>query len=164
MDESGFWRLIEKARNAGHGELEGVIESLAGALNTLPIDDVVDFDRHVWQLMARSYTWELWGAAYVIGGGCSDDGFDYFREWLILQGKVAFERALADADSLADVAEEEAECEGLLSLASGTYEERTGKAVPPHGVAYPKEPTGADWEEEDLPKRYPRLTKKFGSA
>ena len=22
---------------------------------------------------------ELWGAAYLINGGCSDDGFEYFR-------------------------------------------------------------------------------------
>ncbi|MFL6076856.1 MAG: DUF4240 domain-containing protein [Mycobacteriales bacterium] len=33
--------------------------------------------------MAESYQGDLWGAAYLINGGASDDGFDYFRGWLI---------------------------------------------------------------------------------
>ena len=31
----------------------------------------------------EAYTWDLWGAADVIHGGCSDDGFEYFRRWLV---------------------------------------------------------------------------------
>ena len=37
--------------------------------------------------MDDSYRWDLWGAAYLANGGCSDDGFDYFRGWLIGQGR-----------------------------------------------------------------------------
>jgi len=32
--------------------------------------------------------------------GCSDDGFEYFRCWLISQGKDVFENALRNPDSL----------------------------------------------------------------
>ena len=45
----------------------------------------------------------MWGAAYVIHGGCSDDGFEYFRRWLISRGRKAYEAALADPDSLAQL-------------------------------------------------------------
>ena len=38
----------------------------------------------------------LWDAAYLINGGCSDDGFDYFRGWLVDQGRETFERCLAE--------------------------------------------------------------------
>jgi hypothetical protein len=44
---------------------------------------------------------DQWGAAYLANGGCSDDGFDYFRGWLIGQGRKVYETVLADPDSLA---------------------------------------------------------------
>jgi hypothetical protein len=40
----------------------------------------------------------------VINRRCSDDGFDYFRSWLMLQGRETFGRAVAAPDSLADLA------------------------------------------------------------
>ena len=36
--------------------------------------------------------------------GCSDDGFDYFRGWLIARGRQAFDQAVADPDALANLA------------------------------------------------------------
>jgi len=46
--------------------------------------------------MADSYRVDLWGAAYLINGGCSDDAFEYFRGWLIVQGRGTYERIVAD--------------------------------------------------------------------
>ena len=54
--------------------------------------------------MADSYRSSLWAAVYVINGGCSHDGFDYFRGWLMLQGRETFGQAVADPGSLADLA------------------------------------------------------------
>jgi hypothetical protein len=39
---------------------------------------------------------------YLIGGGCSDDGFIDFRAGLIAQGRDWYERAAASPDDLAD--------------------------------------------------------------
>jgi hypothetical protein len=36
---------------------------------------------------------DQWGAAYLANGGCSDDGFDYFRGWLIGQGRKCTRRS-----------------------------------------------------------------------
>lgn len=41
------------------------------------------------------------GAAYLINGGRSDDGFDHFRGWLLTQGRATWQAALAEPDSLA---------------------------------------------------------------
>jgi hypothetical protein len=48
------------------------------------------------------YRYDLWAAAYLIGGGCSDDGFIDFRAGLIAQGRDWYHKAAASPDSLAD--------------------------------------------------------------
>jgi hypothetical protein len=48
------------------------------------------------------YRYDLWAAAYLIGGGCSDDGFIDFRAGLIAQGCDWYQKAAASPDSLAD--------------------------------------------------------------
>jgi hypothetical protein len=53
--------------------------------------------------MADSYHVDLSGAAYLINGRCSDDGVEYFRGWLIAQGRATYERVVADPDALADL-------------------------------------------------------------
>jgi hypothetical protein len=44
----------------------------------------------------------VWAAAYLIGGGCSDDSFMDFRAGLIAQGRDWYHKAAASPDSLAD--------------------------------------------------------------
>src|SRR5262245_2640606 len=98
LDE--FWEHIQatKCKNADEH-----VELLIKRLAKLKPDEIVDFD-HWWGLMKReAYHWHLWGAAYLINGGCSDDGFIDFRSWLILQGRDIFHAAVSNPDSLADV-------------------------------------------------------------
>ncbi|HEV2172244.1 MAG TPA: DUF4240 domain-containing protein, partial [Nitrospira sp.] len=99
-----------------------------------------------------------WGAAFVINGGCSDDGFEYFRGWLMLQGRDVWEAALRDPDSLAEVAiDGNADCEDVLSVATEAYRRVTGRSLPSHGEPQEDQPAGQAWEEEDLESLYPRL-------
>jgi len=54
------------------------------------------------ELLAESYRWDLWGAAHLLGGGgCSDNGFDDSRGWLLTQGRATWQGAFRDPDSLA---------------------------------------------------------------
>jgi hypothetical protein len=48
------------------------------------------------------YRWDVWAAACLIGGGCSDDSFIDFRAGLIAQGRVWYQKAADSPDSLAD--------------------------------------------------------------
>src|SRR3954463_8818781 len=98
LDE--FWEHVRKTRRKDPREHA---DALTARLAKRPPAEIIDFD-HWWGVLKReSYTWIVWGAAYIIGGGCSDDGFIDFRSWLILQGRDVFQKVVADPDSLADL-------------------------------------------------------------
>jgi TPR repeat protein len=164
MNEEQFWNIIETTQRKSEGDGDLQVSLIEKALGELPEPDILDFDRLLNEFMAASYTQNLWAAAYLINGGCSDDGFDYFRAWLIAQGKDVFQKALKDPETLVDVAEPDVELELLLYAAAKAYEARTRKKF-----TYPQYPTpeltGDEWEEdeEQLSKMYPRLFERFGS-
>ena len=82
-------------------------------------------------MMARAFTWKLWGAAYVIHGGSRRDGFVYFRHWLIFRGRHVYEAAIKDPDVLADLipadAFETLEDEELASIPAEVWSRKTGQ-------------------------------------
>jgi hypothetical protein len=101
--------------------------------------------------------------------GCTDDGFDYFRQWLILQGKSVVLGAVRDPDSLANLPlAERPRTEDLLSLAKGVYETRLGHEMPEDNSAFDLDKTGwpadrvqdYEWTEETKRQLFPRLTAK----
>ena len=162
MDEHAFWELIDETRAASGGDSEFHGELLEQRLEALPPEEIVAWEMLWEERHGRAYRWDLWAAAYVLMGGCSDDAFDYFRSWLIGQGRERFEAALADPDSLADLAElgeeaaERLEAESLGYLGMHVYERVTGQELPlgPHGDA---EPAGEHWDEEDVERVVPRI-------
>jgi hypothetical protein len=162
MDRSEFWKLIEETRAASQGDCEQLVELLQRRLQALPAEQIVRFKVILDELMAESYTWELWAAGYLINGGCSDDGFDYFRAWLIAQGEAIFTSALKDPETLADYPDEfpeEVDCESLMYAPVYAYKEKTGRdlfADMPRR-SWPREPTGKRWEEEEVESVLPRL-------
>lgn len=164
MDRDDSWRLIEDAGSGGDPDEQA--EAIETQLAERSPEEILDFERHLSELQASSYTWELWGAAYLINGGCSDDGFDYFRGWLIAQGRSVYEKALEDPDSLADLPdlEEDVECEDILYVASSAYESVTGTAMPNVPVSLPDLGDGWDFDDDaEMKKRYPKLFAKFCS-
>lgn len=157
------WSFIDRyVDRSDPGRLR--IDALRSALGGLPADGVVDYAAAFDRLHTRAYRSDLWGAAYLINGGCSDDCFEYFRAWLIAMGRETYEGALGDPDSLADVAEEGAvELEEMLYLAMEAHEARAGAPLPASGVAPPA--LAEDWDfddPEEMRSRYPRLFEKFG--
>lgn len=169
MDEATFWAVVEETRRIGDGDLERQTEALLDALTQRTVDDLVAFQERFDDLHERLYGWALWGAAYVLLDGCSDDGFIDFRTWVISQGPDVYRRATQDPDSLADVVtdpEQTAEAELFGYVAQDVYAERTGSAEMPRRepVAAGAEPAGAPWDEPDLPRLYPRLTALVGGA
>jgi hypothetical protein len=157
------WALIDQARRVSRDCTEQARE-LERLLMASPPSSAEEFARWQYQLMRESYRWDLWGAAFVINGGCSDDEFDYFRGWLLLQGRDAWEAAMRDPESLADSNfVGEAECEDVLHAASKVYEALTGHSLPSSSEPQPAEPQGIPWSERDLEKLYPRLSAHFAT-
>jgi hypothetical protein len=121
--------------------------------------------------MADSYRSPLWAAAYVINGGCSDDGFENFRSRLITQGRQVYERTVADPDTLADLPVIQAkaprtwpvECEDTLRITSEAYLGRDRRGIPPRRlmIRYPELDPAWDFDFDDqteMTRRLPRLT------
>ncbi|OSP39974.1 hypothetical protein B7767_28795 [Streptomyces sp. 13-12-16] len=112
----------------------------------------------------------LWAAAYVINGGCSDDGFDYFRGWLIAQGRETFERVVADPDALAELPVVRAaaaggfdlECEETLGIVWNAHIVATGGQLPDDAftIRYPEPDPAWNFDFGDhgeMTRRLPRL-------
>ncbi len=162
MTLDDFWNLISTTISAEALE-EADLSKLESALAAMSAEEIAAFDDNVSKLCTDSYGWPIWGAAYIINGGCSDDGFDYFRGWLIGKGREVFEAAMADPDSLVDYVEDEVECEDLLSVAWQAYKDKTGKdRLPPTPHRNPTLEDSWDFDDEtEMRKRYPRLCEKF---
>ena len=98
----------------------------------------------------------------MINGGCSDDGFAYFRSWLISRGRVVYEAAVRDPDSLAaivDPGRDDYEFEDLWGVAQRIYEERTGEEPPGADDPGRDEPAGRRWDFDDDEQRSRKLRK-----
>ncbi|WP_225831511.1 DUF4240 domain-containing protein [Streptomyces sp. NK08204] len=170
MEESEFWELVDDTRQAAAGDPEEQADLLVERLLQLDPESVLDFARHFESRYNRAYRWDLWGAAWVLLDGASDDAFDFFRCWLIGQGREVFEGALHDPDALADLLDDfdeeiDGDGEDLGYAADEAYEELTGTVAPDLGIApAPAEPEGApaDFEDEAvLAELYPRLWARF---
>lgn len=164
MDEAAFWRLVEGAKAEMTPALSNQPEILQRKLEALSPSEIVEFDRIFTRLHNDAYRWDLWAAAYIIEGGCSDDGFAYFRAGLIGLGREVYYAALNDPNSLVqqptrgvDFTQEE-----LLYTATGAYEAVTCNEMPDHDLARPEAPAGQGWDEATVAKKYPELAEKFG--
>ncbi|MEV7723849.1 DUF4240 domain-containing protein [Streptomyces sp. NPDC087917] len=171
MDETEFWEIVDSTRAAAEGDPEEHADLLVERLVRLDPDSVMDFARHFESRYNRAYTWELWGAAAILLNGASDDAFDYFRCWLIGQGREVFEGGVHDPDHLAELLgefDEEIDGDGeeLGYAADEAYEQLTGSQPPDLGVpqqAAEPEGTVLDLEDEaSLAERFPRLWDRFG--
>jgi Protein of unknown function (DUF4240) len=177
MNEDQFWDLIAAAKREAKGDGEKQLELLEAKLKAIAPEEIMDFQRIFSRFHALSYRTDLWGAAYIMNGGASDDGFDYFRGWLISQGKDVFEAALLNPDSLVNAAPDGEESdfgyenEDILNLAYRAWrtvtgqEEHDGYEAEPHHLpalsAFAWSDGQGDIDERKGKKLYPKLWKKF---
>ena len=96
VDKKEFWGLIEESKGFG-----GQAEWLTEVLTKKELKEVLEFEFLFQGLMNDSYQSRLWGAAFILMGGCSDDAFDYFRGWLIGQGEEIYRKVMNDPEYLA---------------------------------------------------------------
>jgi len=152
LTEEQFWDIIE---NSNKGQ------NLEAELSKLSEDEIWGYS-YWWNYFHRkSYTQALWAVAYVVLGGCSDDGFDYFRFWLLTRGKAVYMNAIADADSLSREFEnltqdEYPEWEDVDYIPKAVFEKKFGKdfyeaerEIEFGDRAYPKITFEWDGDDED---------------
>jgi len=105
LDIDLYWQIIENSLTTAD-TLEQQEEFLINELEQLTAEDIIGFRLRTEYFMFLSYSSELWCAATIMNDGCSDDGYQNFRLWLISQGKQIFSDAMMDPDNLANYFEE----------------------------------------------------------
>lgn len=166
MSIETFWKIVDGVAEESGLDMELRCATLATRLSQLPTEDVVEFVEAFNGFHVSAYTWELWGAAYLVRGGCSDDAFIDFRSSLISHGQSVFEDVLAAPDSLARRSDEFLETldfEGYEYTAKKVLEARDDTSAA--GTAsVPPDPLGEPFDETraSLSHRYPQLWERFG--
>ena len=167
MSAAEFWSLVEEIHSEAPYDWEKKEALLTKRLQGLSTERLRGYGHHWDAAMKEAYDWGLWAAAYVIHGGCSDDSFSDFRSTIIMLGQETFRRALRDPDSLlsaAKAAKGDLSHENFGYPVNRVWEEKTGEDFMPTDFPLPfgTEPTGENWEEDDLPRIVPKLWKEYG--
>ena len=162
MEIERFWGLVDAARQMAGSDTEARVDTLRHLLSTESLEEIQSFQSHYDAQVRRSYRWDLWGAAYLMNGGASDDGFRYFQDWLISEGRAVFEAALRMPDSLADLPKVDfAELELFGCVALEVYEQRGGGEIDRDFSTELTMPQGEQWSEEDLGELLPSLARRY---
>lgn len=172
MRTDDFWAVIDRATADRPGSPGEVAKRAVAELATRDPGEIVAWGRHLDKVMAASGKEDLWAAAYLINGGCSEEGFDHFRGWLIANGRDVLARAVREPDSLAELPAVRAaaldgavfEAEEVLSVAAAAHQQATGSALPDSDVPVTKPDPAQLWDFDDegeMARRLPRLSGLF---
>ena len=162
MQLDQFWQFVDAAKVQAGDDTEARVDALRDVLGGLGAAELQSFQTHYDRLISASYRWDLWAAAYIINGGCSDDGFRYFRDWLISEGRLVFEAALKDPDSLADLPHiDPAELESFGYVALDLHDEKKLGTMRRAFTGDSGDPAGEPWNEEMVGELLPRLDAKY---
>jgi hypothetical protein len=61
VDLDRFWELVEAAALTADGDRQAQAERLEAMLEQLAPEEIVSFERHFTQRLAKAYRWDLWG-------------------------------------------------------------------------------------------------------
>ena len=177
MDEEQFWAIVQTAVDEAGNDEDEYLEVVKRELSKLSLKEMIGFRLRTDKLLYDSYTSEMWCAGYLMNGGCSDDGFEYFRLWVISRGRKVYEAAMANPDNLIDYIDDDAEMdffefELFWYVALEAFEEAVDAELYDYiddenfktcEGNYPN--FEFNWEEDDpesMQKLCPRLFEKFG--
>lgn len=136
MTEHEFWNLIQEAKTNA-ASTAAIPEYLVAALSNFETNEIWDFAAWEAMFFDAANDERLWAAASLVCSGLSDDGFDYFKGWLVAQGESVFRAVLANPDYMAELDYKDTgffgpriELEGMLGVATEAYNQKLQR--PPH--------------------------------
>ncbi|ATL49627.1 polymerase [Chitinophaga caeni] len=131
LDEDLYWSIIDKSLKSTRNQDEQE-QFLIKEIGKLTPKEMIGFRLRTDKLLYDTYNSEMWCAGYIMNGGCSDDGFEYFRNWVISRGKDAYYNAKKNPDNLITEVDENAEMydfESFWYVALEAFKQRTGKSL-----------------------------------
>lgn len=158
MSEEYFWDTINQTIITSKKNYQLQCQLLTQLLETKPNTEIIKFNNTFLALMANSYNYRLWEAAYALNGGCGDDAFEYFRSWLIGQGKNKFYWTLKFPRLLLLIGVKELieNYEGLEYAANEAYYNKTSQNLPDNKNIHYAD-GGEMFNENQAFFRYPEL-------
>tara|TARA_R110002153_G_scaffold49209_3_gene138852 strand:+ start:911 stop:1591 length:681 start_codon:yes stop_codon:yes gene_type:complete len=131
LDETIFWNIVDSSvKNTKNQEAQELF--LVNEIEKLTPKQMIGFRLRTDKLLYDTYNSEMWCAGYIMNGGCSDDGFEYFRNWIISRGKEVYYKAKENPDSLISefvAGEDYYDFEGFWYVALTAFENKTGKEL-----------------------------------
>lgn len=142
-------------------------EAIVEVLSELTKEELIEFENIRHQLLNKAYTWPVLKACFIVLSYVSDDVFEGFRHWIILNGKDRFYRTLENPNCVADYIAVEDPIEEIsgepLLLASEEAWDGDIEDIE-ESVVIPKDPeiNDDDWpSKEGLRSELPELFDKF---
>jgi hypothetical protein len=173
LNEDKFWEIIGRSLTSTRGQ-DAQEKYLISEIEKLTPKEMIGFRLRTDYFLYHTYNSEMWCAGYIMNGGCSDDGFEYFRCWVISRGKETYYNTKANPDYLiAEVVDgaEFYDFESFWYVALEAFKHRTGEDLYDYidnenfktkEGSYPQ--FEFTWKEEDpesMKKICPKLFKKF---
>ncbi|WP_272023657.1 DUF4240 domain-containing protein [Olleya namhaensis] len=131
LDEIIFWNIVDSSVKNTKNQ-DGQERFLVKEIEKLTPKQMIGFRLRTDKLLYDTYNSEMWCAGYIMNGGCSDDGFEYFRNWIISRGKDTYYKAKENPDSLISEfveGEEYYDFESFWYVALTAFENKTGKEL-----------------------------------
>lgn len=131
LAEERFWEIVSLSLKSSKNE-DQQEKSLVKQIELLSPEEMIGFRLRTDQLLHDTYNSEMWCAGYIMNGGCSDDGFEYFRCWIISRGKDIYYRAKKNPDTLiSEVSDgrDYYEFEDFWYVALSAFENKTGEEL-----------------------------------
>ena len=160
IDESLFWQLIEESRNQAQDKFE-FLYILGSKLEQFKVSEIRSFERTFSAKFEQLNHWDQWALAYLARKGCGDDGFDYYKAWVISKGQEAYNDIQnLKLDSIGTHFDEDPQLEEFLYLSEKVYERKTGGLMPPVRIKKQRM-QGIQWQEDRLAEDYAEMVDLF---
>lgn len=130
LDENIFWNIVDNSlKNTNNQKNQEAF--LIKEIQKLTPKEIIGFRLRTDKLLYDTYNSKMWCAGYIMNGGCSDDGFEYFRNWVISRGKDVYYKAKENPDTLISQKEngedEMFDFESFWYVALEAFNKKTGK-------------------------------------
>lgn len=166
MSEDEFWKIVESSGSPDDCSPDEQCKNIIKSLKGEPKEILVGFSNIHRELLCKGYTWPMLKACFVLISFISDDAFEDFRNWIILQGKKRFYETLSNPDTMANYIKvedpvEEITGESLLFVCEEAWDGAI-EALEQNYV-YPNYPNlDYDWPSEtELQQEFPKLFNKY---
>lgn len=173
MNEEQYWSLVDNSLKMTQDQHQQG-QFLVSEIKKLSPHEMIGYAIRTIHLLNETYTNEMWCAGYIMNKrGCSDDGFEDFRCWLISRGKETYYKAKADPEYLVKEfveGREEYQFELFQNAAHEAFEETTGEILWDYianvkpGEELSFTPIEFNWNPrnpESMKKIFPELYDKF---